>query len=275
MSGKTIQIFLPTGNPKEVKKASITTEKIEIIQVPRSQLPENKNLLDFNGVYLLADNLKSEKPEIYIGKGDVKSRVTSHDANKDFWTTLFAIKLKDISGFNDAHNSYLEYYFINKAKKINQSINEENKQIPTKPNLTEETVAELEDYITTIETLLSTLGLKCFQPQESGDRQKQIFYCSDKYGNSGTGEYTEEGFLLYKGAICKKELHQGTDYVSKRNELIIQGLLKDNGSSYILTENKLFSSVSTAAAIVLGRRSNGWTEWKDADGKTLDEIERR
>lgn len=30
MAGKTIQIYLPDGNPKGVKKASITTDKIEI-----------------------------------------------------------------------------------------------------------------------------------------------------------------------------------------------------------------------------------------------------
>lgn len=31
MLGKTIQIFLPDGNPKGIKKASITTDKVEII----------------------------------------------------------------------------------------------------------------------------------------------------------------------------------------------------------------------------------------------------
>ncbi len=73
MLGKTIQIYLPDGDPKGVKKASITTDKIKIIQIPRALLSENSKLLDFNGVYVLVDSLKSEKPEIYIGKGDVKS----------------------------------------------------------------------------------------------------------------------------------------------------------------------------------------------------------
>ena len=50
MTGKTIQIFLPDGNPKGVRKASITTDKIEIIQIPRVNLAENRKLLAFNGV---------------------------------------------------------------------------------------------------------------------------------------------------------------------------------------------------------------------------------
>ena len=52
MAGKTIQIYLPYGNPKGVKKASITTDKIEIIQIPRANLSENNKLLDFNSIYI-------------------------------------------------------------------------------------------------------------------------------------------------------------------------------------------------------------------------------
>ena len=88
MPGKTIQIFLPDGNPKGVKKASTTTDKVEIIQIPRASLSENNKLLAFNGVYILVDSLKVEKPEIYIGKGDVKSRTYSHDNKKDFWNIV-------------------------------------------------------------------------------------------------------------------------------------------------------------------------------------------
>lgn len=35
------------------------------------------------------------------------------------------------------------------------------------------------------------------------------------------------------------------------------------------------SLYSTAAALVLGRSANGWTEWKDAEGRTLDEVRRK
>lgn len=275
MIGKTIQIYLPDGNPKSVKKASITTDKVEIIQIPRTDLAENNKLLNFNGVYILVDSLKSEKPEIYIGKGNVKNRTYSHDSKKEFWNLVFAIRLKDETGFNDAHNSYLEYYFINKAKKLKQSIMNENKQLPKCPNLPEEIISELECYIQIIETLLSTLGLKCFQPLENiNAKKKDLLSCSDKYGNIGYGEYTEEGLLLYKGAICKKDLHKGTDHIAKRDELIASGTLKLQNGHYILQDNTIFSSVSSAAALVLGRRANGWSEWKNKSGKTLDELER-
>lgn len=85
----------------------------------------------------------------------------------------------------------------------------------------------MECYITTIETLLSTMGLKCFQLLENKNiKKKDILSCTDKYGSFGEGEYTEEGFLLYKGAKCKLQMHKGTKHIAQRDELIASGLLK-------------------------------------------------
>jgi hypothetical protein len=127
-----------------------------------------------------------------------------------------------------------------------------------------------------IEILFATLGLKCFQSMEGTDIEKKIIlHCSDKHGNFGKGEYTEEGFLLYKGAICKLELHRGTDSIPMRDEMICSGQLKAENKHYILQENKLFSSVSSAASIILARQANGWSEWKNKDGKSLDDLIRK
>lgn len=41
----------------------------------------------------------------------------------------------------------------------------------------------------------------------------------------------------------------------------------------ILQEKQLFSSPSYAAAFVLGMNTNGRTDWKNKDGKTLKELE--
>lgn len=44
---------------------------------------------------------------------------------------------------------------------------------------------------------------------------------------------------------------------------------------YKLTVSVSFTSPSSAAMFVLGGSSNGWVEWKDKDGKTLDELYRK
>ena len=41
----------------------------------------------------------------------------------------------------------------------------------------------------------------------------------------------------------------------------------------MFTEDYVFSSPSTAAAIVMGRNANGLNEWKKKDGSTLREFE--
>ena len=43
----------------------------------------------------------------------------------------------------------------------------------------------------------------------------------------------------------------------------------------IMQSDKTFSSPSSAAIFCLGRNSNGWADWKDKDGKTLDSIYRK
>jgi len=42
----------------------------------------------------------------------------------------------------------------------------------------------------------------------------------------------------------------------------------------VVQKDHLFGSPSMAAIAVLGRKANGWTEWKSADGLTLDRLKR-
>ncbi len=50
--------------------------------------------------------------------------------------------------------------------------------------------------------------------------------------------------------------------------------MEERDGEYIFTQDFLFSSPSTAAAVVLGRSANGWIEWKDDHGQTLSNVYR-
>ena len=52
-----------------------------------------------------------------------------------------------------------------------------------------------------------------------------------------------------------------------------EGVLVDRGEHFEFSDDYIFSSPSTAAAIVIGRNANGLTEWKTKNGKTLKESE--
>lgn len=41
------------------------------------------------------------------------------------------------------------------------------------------------------------------------------------------------------------------------------------------SRDHLFRSPSMAAVALLGRTANGWLEWKDGDGRTLDAVKRQ
>ena len=51
--------------------------------------------------------------------------------------------------------------------------------------------------------------------------------------------------------------------------------MKREGEVLIFTEDYNFSSPSASAAVVLARSANGWTEWKDKHGKSMDEKLRK
>ena len=55
------------------------------------------------------------------------------------------------------------------------------------------------------------------------------------------------------------------------NEMLQEHTVAE-GEHLVLTSDKTFSSPSTAAMFVLGRPSNGWMDWKDNDGNTLDSV---
>ncbi|EDS10325.1 DUF4357 domain-containing protein [Anaerotruncus colihominis] len=53
------------------------------------------------------------------------------------------------------------------------------------------------------------------------------------------------------------------------------GDISISGNKHKLTVSISFTSPSSAAMFVLGGSTNGWIEWRDPDGKTLDELFRK
>ena len=83
------------------------------------------------------------------------------------------------------------------------------------------------------------------------------------------------GFVVFKGALARVE---ETSSIHKfmtqtRESLLRREILEENGSQFILKQDYTFSSPTTAAGVFLARNANSRTEWKDANGKTLKEIQ--
>lgn len=62
--------------------------------------------------------------------------------------------------------------------------------------------------------------------------------------------------------------------IKKREELLEKEIVIEKNDIYIFKKDYLFSSPSTAAAVVMGRNANGLKEWKLKIGMTLKEFEK-
>jgi hypothetical protein len=282
MSSKpqTIQIFLPDGSPRSVKIAEITNRTVNAVLVPRTKLEyiSSRNELQSVGVYfLLGHTDNSTKPTVYIGEAeDCLKRIKQHHKSKDFWTHAIVIVSKT-NAFTKSHVKFLEHVSIREAQIVNR-FNTENENTPAEPFVTESMKADLMDSFDTIQILLSTLGYPLFDAVNKEmltHSSGYIFYLTGR-GIKAEGNLIEEGFVVYKGSQCKMETVPSChEYlVNLRENLLHDGILSLEEGNYIFTEDYLFSSPSTAGGVILGRSTNGWTQWKDKSGRTLDDLKR-
>lgn len=106
--------------------------------------------------------------------------------------------------------------------------------------------------------------------------QKHLFHVKTKSGVHGVGVYDVDRkvFILLKGSIINPNPATSMKRTDKFNE-IIKYYCDFIDGQYVLNCDYELSSPSTASSIVLGRSSNGWTDWKDDSGKDLGSVYRR
>lgn len=275
--GKTIQIFIPDGNPRSVRIADITSRTVQAILIPRSKLnyAASRNEVNNVGMYFLIGSPEEEaKPPLYVGEAeDCLTRLQQQNKSRDFWDVALVVVSKT-KYFTKTHIKFLEWYCYSEAEKAGR-YRLENSSVPTKPFVSESIEADLLDNFDAIKILTSTLGYPIFD-QIKKPEKKDILICEGKDAYA-EGEYTEDGLIVFTGSRCNLEETRtaGSWVIAMRQRLIQDKILVRDGIVYKFTANHIFSSPSSAAAIVLARSANGWIEWKYKDGRTLDEVLRR
>ncbi len=275
MTGKTISIYIPDGNARSIKICDIDNSILQAIFIPRNKLKEASKLNELNqqGIYFLIGGSDEDlKPTIYIGEAEkLINRLNQHNINKEFWNKAICfISVK--KNLNKAHVKFLENYCWNKAKEINKCNVETS--TPAKTNLTNSEKDLVLNIYDDLKILISTLGYPILE--ETKKEKKNIFVCKGKDAWA-EGEYSEDGFIVFKGSKANLlEVTSAEERLKRfRQKLILSGILKNKGNILVFTEDYTFTSPSAASDVVLARSSNGWTSWKDKDGKNLDERIRR
>ncbi len=100
-------------------------------------------------------------------------------------------------------------------------------------------------------------------------------YCKGPNASAVANVINQSLIRVHKGSMARKDIttsFKEHGYAKLRNQLIKDGILVENGDSLIFTTDYDFQSPSAAAAVVLGRASNGQSDWKDIDGLSIWKI---
>lgn len=103
-----------------------------------------------------------------------------------------------------------------------------------------------------------------------------IFYCK-RGGSNATGFLCDNGeFVVLAGSELRNSVCTGSkpDLIQKREEFIASFCTRTN-DQIILNKDHTFPTPSAAALICIGGSANGWLEWIDANGITLDKVYRK
>lgn len=286
MQGRTIQIFLPFGSPRGIKIAEITNRTVQAVYIPRNQLEDAGKRIEVTNVgvyFLFGQSQNAAMPSVYIGEAEnCFERLKQHNREKEFWdSAVVFVTNNNQNQFTKTDVKFLERISFKTAQKINRY--KLNQTVPANSFVPEWRQADLYDIFETLSILLSTLGYRLFDEIRTSKvsdnptlHKDRVFYCKGK-GLEAMGEYSEEGFVVYQGSQMSKTTSNSIHnyLVINRETLIKDGIVNEANEAFLFMKDYPFNSPSQAAAIVLGRNANGWIEWKNIDGITLDQIKRR
>lgn len=279
---KTIQIFLPGGDPRGIRVAEITTRIVQVIEVPRSLLADFVKMPESDQValyFLFGEAEDGSEQKVYIGQtGDLRARLVKHNKEKEFWERALVL-ISRTNSLTQTHALFLEWHSLQATRKANRYA-DENGNSGSKPHTPSPMAADCLEIFETGQTLLATLGYPIFDPvvKPAETTQTNETYLCKASGANGRGLYTPEGFVVLAGSVGRRENVPsiiGTSGERLRLKLLESGVMREDGDTVVFEKDHLFRSPSMAALALMGRTCNGWMDWKTANGKTLDAMKRQ
>ena len=270
---KRLEIIFHNGEPEGIRIYMRHLSTIKAFVVPRLYLAEAKKLtgVDNPGVYFLINDETGSLSKIYIGQTrNGISRLDDHNSKKDFWNKAILF-LADSQHFTLNIISGLEKYAIQKAIDANR-YQVDNKAVP-KYQISEYDLPQVEAIYEEIEFIMGTLG---FRMNNSSAQSNQEIFTTSRRGVVAKGVYSGESFDVLPGSeIDLNKAVNIESYNAKRQECLRDGTITETDGKYYLAKIVSFRTPSGASDFVLGGSTNGWVEWKNRDGKTLDSLFRQ
>ena len=283
--GRSIRLFLADGIPGGIITAEIMNWTGHVMVAPRSRLADliQRPEAGRTGIYVLSgtDPEGGHKPLIYLGETDnIRNRLAQHnkDDAKEFWEQTCLVTSKD-QNLTKAHVRYLESRLISiatqagRAKLVNGTEGSRGAILP------ESDTSDMEFFIEQLRIMLPVLGLdflkepakvapKVFEtplPGSDGPPEFPGFELfSKKHDLRAEAREIDGEFVVLGQSQAQATWIGGMDdtYQALHQRLIEEGVLVPDATGHLrFLRQYAFRSPSAAAAVVLGRTSNGRKEW--------------
>lgn len=270
-----VEIIYHNGQPDGIRMIRRSLSTMTTYVIPRTLLSDAKKINNIQnpGIYYLIEEDENNKiTKIYIGQTrNGVNRLVDHNLKKDFWTKAIMF-LADSKTFTLDMINGLEKYAIEKAYS-SKRYEVENKK-PSCFEIDEYDLPSIERVYDEIEFIMATQGYSFINAKTESVNSE--LYHTTRNGISGQGYYKGDTFVVLEGSeidIKKRAFRDKLE--NQRQKMFEDKQIELNNGKYILNVSVSFTSPSSAAEFVLGGSQNGWVEWKNKDGITLNDIVRK
>ncbi len=274
--GKAIELFLVNGTAESLITAELSNWNGKAIKIPRTEVSGcTRDDIRGAGVYFLICQQDDGTDATYIGEAEnVHERLCQHlrdyqsGKEKYYWNTAVVFVGRDL---NKALIRYLENRFVEIAKDCGRfAVLTKNTYKNTV--MKESQIASMEEFIDNVKILINALGYRILVPVPHANDSTVYLYCKGP-GANGKGFVSAGGFTVVKGSAISD--HVVPSFEARFNSYYtLRCRLEEDGTivNRIFTKDYEFSAPSAASAVIIGRASNGYKDWKTADGRTLKEL---
>lgn len=274
-SSKKLEVIYYNGQPDGIRSIRRHLSTMTTYVIPRPLLAEAKKISGINrpGIYyLINENDENKIAQIYVGQTrNGISRLDDHNRQKDFWNKAIMF-LSDSKTFSLDIISGLEEYAIVKAHESKRYAVENN--VKPQYEIDEYDLPIIEEIYEEIQFIMATQGYK--MSGSARDLNNADILHTTRNGVKAFGVYDGEKFEVLDGSQINMDKPTNLErYNRQRTELLEKGSISVVDGRYILHATIEFNTPSGASDFVLGGSTNGWTEWKNGEGKTLDAIFRK
>ena len=293
VKGRSLKLYLVDGSASGIVTLEIGNWSGHVLFSPRTRIASAlaRSEVSRTGVYILVgpDEEDQGLQKIYVGEADeLKSRIASHNKEKDFWDRFVAISSKDMN-LTKAHVKYLEGRLLDFAYE-SAKYSVDNKTNPNFDKLPEADISDMESFLEEIKLSLPVLGIDFFPIPKTIKKNADLLQSSQgmedasvcfilkntKAGINARAVEIDGQFVILEGSVGS--LKERASFIASgikdvRDRLISSGIAQKNDSdTFTLSKDAAFKSPSGASVFLHGSSRNGRTDWL-VEGKGITYAE--